>query len=177
MTSSGEAAPPSFVRRPSAQRLVEGGSVVFQCQVAGNPRPHVIWKKSGVPLTTGYRCETVGTATGGSSGAFRRSCSQCQFSSLYHRTPPAGRCCCSILLVTISSSRHGLWSCPLFLSRCPSSGLGSIVLYNRRGVNEDPYIIHKSHQQPKEFISEALLRPEPTVSPAVSLDTMPLIEF
>lgn len=55
VTSGGEAAPPSFVKRPSAQRLVEGGSVIFQCQVAGNPRPHIIWKKSGVPLTTGYR--------------------------------------------------------------------------------------------------------------------------
>lgn len=55
VTSGGEAAPPSFIKRPSAQCLVEGGSVVFQCQVAGNPRPHIIWKKSGVPLTTGYR--------------------------------------------------------------------------------------------------------------------------
>lgn len=57
--TSGEAAPPSFLIRPTAQRLVEGGSVVFQCQVAGNPKPHIIWKKSGVPLTTGYRCETA----------------------------------------------------------------------------------------------------------------------
>lgn len=64
VTSGGEVAPPTFVRRPTAQRLVEGGSVVFQCQVAGNPRPHIIWKKSGVPLTTGYRCET--NAAGGS---------------------------------------------------------------------------------------------------------------
>ncbi|XP_010785200.1 palladin [Notothenia coriiceps] len=52
---SGEVAPPSFIREPSAQKLVEGGAVVFECQVAGSPRPHIIWKKGGVPLTTGYR--------------------------------------------------------------------------------------------------------------------------
>uniref|UniRef100_A0A286XF31 Ig-like domain-containing protein n=1 Tax=Cavia porcellus TaxID=10141 RepID=A0A286XF31_CAVPO len=51
----GEPAAPFFIMKPVAQRLMEGGSVVFECQVGGNPKPHVYWKKSGVPLTTGYR--------------------------------------------------------------------------------------------------------------------------
>lgn len=53
--SSGESAAPFFLRKPSAQKLVEGGGVFFECQVGGSPRPHVMWKKGGIALTTGYR--------------------------------------------------------------------------------------------------------------------------
>ncbi|KAJ7345581.1 hypothetical protein JRQ81_001531 [Phrynocephalus forsythii] len=52
---SGEAAPPFFIRKPIVQNLIEGGCVIFECQVGGNPKPHVYWKKAGLPLTTGYR--------------------------------------------------------------------------------------------------------------------------
>ncbi|KAJ0005327.1 hypothetical protein NQD34_015221 [Periophthalmus magnuspinnatus] len=46
---------PVFTQTPQVQRLVEGGSVLFQASVQGLPKPQVVWKKNGVPITTGYR--------------------------------------------------------------------------------------------------------------------------
>lgn len=58
-TVTGESAAPFFIQKPTVQKLVEGGSVAFHCQVGGNPRPHLVWKKNGVALTTGYRYKAV----------------------------------------------------------------------------------------------------------------------
>ncbi|XP_076805878.1 peroxidasin homolog isoform X2 [Clavelina lepadiformis] len=35
--------PPHFIVRPRNQRVVQGLTVDFQCQVAGRPQPHIVW--------------------------------------------------------------------------------------------------------------------------------------
>lgn len=46
---------PFFIRKPIPQKLIEGGCVIFDCQIGGTPKPHIYWRKAGIPLTTGYR--------------------------------------------------------------------------------------------------------------------------
>ncbi|KAJ8255364.1 hypothetical protein GJAV_G00204040 [Gymnothorax javanicus] len=56
---SGAEEAPFFLRKPTVQKLVEGAGVVFDCQIGGSPKPHIYWKKAGMPLTSGYRYKVI----------------------------------------------------------------------------------------------------------------------
>ncbi|XP_015767382.1 PREDICTED: peroxidasin homolog [Acropora digitifera] len=54
----GEKVPPFLVRYPPSRvESIEGNSVTLNCLARGNPRPHIEWRKEGLPLTLDPRFE------------------------------------------------------------------------------------------------------------------------
>lgn len=50
--------PPYLVRYPPSRvESIEGNSVTLNCLARGNPRPHIEWRKEGLPLTLDPRFE------------------------------------------------------------------------------------------------------------------------
>lgn len=44
---------PSFVRKPTNQKVTEQQIVTFQCTASGYPTPNIAWVKDGQTLSTG----------------------------------------------------------------------------------------------------------------------------
>ncbi|RWS09309.1 titin-like isoform X1, partial [Dinothrombium tinctorium] len=49
------ASPPMFEKLPSNTQFVEGGDVLFQCKVTGNPSPEVVWTRRGMVIRNDLR--------------------------------------------------------------------------------------------------------------------------
>ena len=45
--------PPSWITRPTDQKLIEAATVTFHCSAIGNPVPTIVWLKSGKTVATG----------------------------------------------------------------------------------------------------------------------------
>lgn len=46
---------PSFVVKPTNKTITEGSSVVFTCNVTGNPIPEITWFKDGETVAKGKK--------------------------------------------------------------------------------------------------------------------------
>lgn len=45
--------PPSFTSEPTDQTVIEGETVTFHCDAAGNPPPEIVWIKDGRTVDQG----------------------------------------------------------------------------------------------------------------------------
>uniref|UniRef100_V9GWR0 Peroxidasin n=1 Tax=Lumbricus terrestris TaxID=6398 RepID=V9GWR0_LUMTE len=71
-------AAPHFTKRPQDQRIVEGHSVFFSCDVTGEPLPRIHWNKDGIQVTDNSRVSinpsgttlTIGAVRSGDGGLY-----------------------------------------------------------------------------------------------------------
>ena len=51
MGATGENFAPSFVQKPQLRQEDEGNRLIFECQLAGNPKPDVLWFREDARIT------------------------------------------------------------------------------------------------------------------------------
>ena len=55
MGSTGENAAPSFVKKPQLRQEDDGNRLVFECKLAGSPKPEVTWFREDVKIQNDSR--------------------------------------------------------------------------------------------------------------------------
>ena len=50
MGSIGENVAPSFVKKPALRQEDDGNRLIFECKLAGNPKPDVIWFREDIRI-------------------------------------------------------------------------------------------------------------------------------
>lgn len=55
MGSTGEFVAPSFVKKPALRQEDDGNRLVFECKLAGNPKPEVSWFREDVKIQNDER--------------------------------------------------------------------------------------------------------------------------
>ena len=55
MGSTGENVAPSFVKKPALRQEDDGNRLVFECKLAGNPKPEVSWFREDVKIQNDER--------------------------------------------------------------------------------------------------------------------------